>query len=105
MEDDVKDDHNHNYCGNKGSRKVQMSAVTTVPPPACPAAVSGGEPKSRRGRPRSGGSVGSKLMDSDTGSEGSEVSEADVTLTAAANTEGTFCPGSSSKFRKFSNRA
>ncbi|XP_013875370.1 CDK2-associated and cullin domain-containing protein 1 [Austrofundulus limnaeus] len=97
MEDDVKDDHNHNYCGS-GSSKVQMSDLTTVPPPACPAAVSGGEPKSRQGRLWSGGSVGSRFMDSDTGSESSEVSEADLTLTAAANTEGKLCLGSSSKF-------
>lgn len=105
MEDDVKDDHNHNYCGS-GSGKVQMSDVTTVPPPpARPAAVSAGEPKSRQGRLWSGGSVGSRFPDSDTGSESSEVSEADLTLTAAANNaEGKFCLGSTSKFRKFTNR-
>ncbi|XP_037829508.1 CDK2-associated and cullin domain-containing protein 1 [Kryptolebias marmoratus] len=102
MEDDavdVKDDHNHNYCGSGGS-KVRLSGVTTVPPPDAPATGSGGEPNSRRGNARSGGSAGSKFMDSDTGSESSEVSEADFTAAAAAgnNTEGKFSLGSTSKF-------
>lgn len=98
MEDavDVEDDHNHNYCG-----EVQPSEVTRV----SPTTVSGGEPGSRQGTLWSGGSAGSKFMDSDTGSESSEVGEAGSTSPAATanNTEGTFSPGSSSKFRKFTN--
>ncbi|XP_037545474.1 CDK2-associated and cullin domain-containing protein 1 [Nematolebias whitei] len=98
MEDDavdVKDDHNHNYCGSGGS-EVQLS-VTTVPPLVSPTTVSGGEPGSRQGKLCSGGSVGSNFMDSDTGSESSEVGEADLTA-PANNTEGKFSPGSTSKF-------
>lgn len=106
MEDDaldVKDDHNHNYCGGGG--EVQLSEVTRVPPLVSPTTVSGGEPGPRQGTLWPGGSVGSKFMDSDTGSDSSEVGEAESTSPAATanNTEGKFSPGSSSKFRKFTN--
>ncbi|XP_047458115.1 CDK2-associated and cullin domain-containing protein 1 [Mugil cephalus] len=104
MEDDsldVKDDHNHNYCAS-GSGKVrtylssQLSDVTTVPQPVCPA-VPGGEPGTRQGKPRPGGTGRSKFMDSDTGSESSEVSETDFTAPPAA-VEGKFTLDSTSKF-------
>ncbi|XP_058507429.1 CDK2-associated and cullin domain-containing protein 1 [Solea solea] len=113
MEDDsldVKDDHNHNYCASSSSssssssRKVrtyhssQLSDVTTVCPP-----VSGAEPGARRGKHRHGGSSssgGTKFVDSDSGSESSEVSETDCTALppAAATVEGKFTLDSTSKF-------
>ncbi|XP_022051988.1 CDK2-associated and cullin domain-containing protein 1 [Acanthochromis polyacanthus] len=98
---DVKDDHNHNYCAS-GSSKVrpylssQLSDVTTVPQPVC-ATVPGGESGSRQGKLWSGGTGGSKLMDSDTGSESSEVSETDCAAPPAA-TGGKFSLDSTSKF-------
>ncbi|XP_068424211.1 CDK2-associated and cullin domain-containing protein 1 [Clinocottus analis] len=108
MEDDsldIKDDHNHNYCASSssggGGSKVrtylsnQLSDVTTVPQSACPP-VPGGEPATRRGKPWSG-STGSKFMDSDSGSESSEVSETDCTAPLAA-VEGKFSLDSTSKF-------
>ncbi|KAF1375979.1 hypothetical protein PFLUV_G00225810 [Perca fluviatilis] len=95
MEDDsldIKDDHNHNYCASSSSSssssgssskvrtylRSQLSVVTTVPQPAGPP-VPGGEPGTRRGKLWSGSTGGSKLMDSDSGSESSEVSETDCT--------------------------
>nr|XP_043902548.1 CDK2-associated and cullin domain-containing protein 1 isoform X1 [Solea senegalensis] len=115
MEDDsldVKDDHNHNYCASSSSssssRKVrtyhssQLSDVTTVCSP-----VSGAEPGARRGKHRPGGSSsssgGTKFVDSDSGSESSEVSETDCTAlpppaAAAATVEGKFSLDSTSKF-------
>lgn len=109
MEDDsldIKDDHNHNYCASGGGSKVrtylssQLSDVsTTVPQPACPP-VPGGEPGTRRGKLWSGSTGGSKFMDSDSGSESSEVSETDCTAPSAA-VEGKFTLDSTSKFRKF----
>lgn len=103
MEDDslnMKDDHNHNYCAS-GSSKVrsylssQLSDATTVPQPVCPPAP-GGEPEAGRGKVGSGGS---KFMDSDSGSESSEVSESDCSAPPAA-AEGKFTLDSnvSSKF-------
>ncbi|XP_039994873.1 CDK2-associated and cullin domain-containing protein 1 [Xiphias gladius] len=106
MEDDsldIKDDHNHNYCASSGSgSKVhtylssQLSDVTTVPQPVCPP-VPGAEPGTRRGKLRSGSTGGSKFMDSDSGSESSEVSETDCTAPPAA-VEGKFTLDSTSKF-------
>ncbi|GLD56103.1 myopalladin-like isoform X2, partial [Lates japonicus] len=113
MEDDsldIKDDHNHNYCASSSGSKVRtylssrLSDVTTVPQPVCPP-VPGGEPGARRGKRRTGGggssTGGSKFVDSDSGSESSEVSEADCTAppaTAAAAAEGKFTLDSTSKF-------
>lgn len=103
MEDDssvFKDDPNHNYCAS-GSGKVQpylssqLSDETSVPQqPVC--SSTGGEPGARLGR----WSGGSKFMDSDTGSDSSEVSEGDCAAQPAA-AEGTFSLDSTSKFRKF----
>lgn len=102
MEDDslsIKDDHNHNYCGS-GDSKVrtylssQLSDVTTVPQPVCAAVPAAGELGTRH---CFGGIGGSKFLDSDTGSESSEVSETDCTA-APANVEGKFTLDSTSKF-------
>ncbi|XP_037639083.1 CDK2-associated and cullin domain-containing protein 1 [Sebastes umbrosus] len=110
MEDDsldLKDDHNHNYCASSSSssssnNKVrsylssQLAEVTTVPVPG------GGEPGTRRGKlmwtgSSSSSTAGSKFMDSDSGSESSEVSETDCTAPPAA-AEGKFTLDSTSKF-------
>ncbi|CAG6017807.1 CDK2-associated and cullin domain-containing protein 1 [Menidia menidia] len=104
MEDeslDVKDDHNHNYYGSANSKvrtvlSSQLSDVTTVPQSVCPA-VPGGEPGPRPGRLRSSSTGAPKFLDSDTGSESSEVSETDCTA-VPANVEGKFTLDSSSKF-------
>ncbi|XP_071337512.1 CDK2-associated and cullin domain-containing protein 1 isoform X2 [Trachinotus anak] len=104
MEDDsldVKDDHNHNHCASSSGKvrtyhSSQLSDVTTVSQPVC-APVSGGEPGTRRGKQRSGTTGGSKFMDSDSGSENSEVSETDCTVPPAA-AEGKFTLDSTSKF-------
>ncbi|XP_072247457.1 CDK2-associated and cullin domain-containing protein 1 [Leuresthes tenuis] len=104
MEDeslDIKDDHNHNYCGSANSKvrtilSSQLSDVTTVPQSACPT-VPGGELGTRPGKLWSGGTGGSKFLDSDTGSESSELSETDCTA-VPANAEGKSTLDSSSKF-------
>ncbi|XP_069546087.1 CDK2-associated and cullin domain-containing protein 1 isoform X1 [Brachyistius frenatus] len=102
MEDDsleLKDDPNHNYCASSSSSKVrtylssQLSDVTTVPQHVCPTVPGGGEPGTRPGKLRSGTS---KSMDSDSGSESSEVSETDCTDASAA-VEGKFTVESTSK--------
>ncbi|KAM4729204.1 CDK2-associated and cullin domain-containing protein 1 isoform 2-T2 [Anableps anableps] len=102
MEDDsseVKDDHNHNYCGSSGSKvraalSSQVPDGVGVPEPVCPT-VPGAESAKRQAMPWSGSPCGSKFMDSDTGSESSEVSETDC---SAANTEDKFSLDSTSKF-------
>ncbi|XP_014847797.1 PREDICTED: CDK2-associated and cullin domain-containing protein 1 isoform X1 [Poecilia mexicana] len=101
MEDDsseVKDDHNHNYCGGKvrAALSSQVPDGVGAPEPVCPT-VPGGEPAKRQAKPWSGSPRGSKFMDSDTGSESSEVSEPDC---SAASTEDKFRLDSTSKFRK-----
>lgn len=104
MEDDsldIKDDHNHNYCASSSGKvrtyvSSQLSDETTVPQPACPP-VPGEEPGTRRGKLWSSSTGGSKLMDSDSGSESSEVSETDCTAPSAA-VEGKFTLESTSKF-------
>ncbi|CAK6962464.1 CDK2-associated and cullin domain-containing protein 1 [Scomber scombrus] len=104
MEDDsveLKDDHNHNYCASSSSSKVRsyLSSQLSAPQPVC-AALPGGEPGTRRGKQRSGSSstaAGSKFMDSDSGSESSEVSETDSSAAPAA-VEGKFTLDSTSKF-------
>lgn len=108
MEDDsldVRDDHNHNYRASGSSRarvclSRQLSDISTVSQPVC-ATVPAGEPGARQGKMWSGATGGSKFMDSDTGSESSEVSETDSSAPAAA-VEGKFALDSTSKFRKFS---
>ncbi|XP_057704082.1 CDK2-associated and cullin domain-containing protein 1 [Corythoichthys intestinalis] len=99
MEDDsseVKDDHNHNYCASNSS-KVQtdsssrLSDVTTFPQPACLALLGREDMSGRRSLPcRS--TDGSKLMDSDSGSESSEETE------PAASAQDKFTVDSTSKF-------
>ncbi|KAK5853707.1 hypothetical protein PBY51_014839 [Eleginops maclovinus] len=104
MEDDsldTKDDHNHNCCASSSSKvrtylRNQLSGVATVPQPACPL-VPGIEPGTRRRKLWSGSTGGSKFMDSDSGSESSEVSETDCTAPPAA-VEGKFSLESTSKF-------
>lgn len=104
MEDDsldVRDDHNHNYRAS-GSNRVrtylssQLSDISTVSQPVCPT-VPAEEPGARQGKMWSGAAGGSKFMDSDTGSESSEVSETDSSAPAAA-VEGKFALDSTSKF-------
>ncbi|XP_028324445.1 CDK2-associated and cullin domain-containing protein 1 [Gouania willdenowi] len=83
MEEDssnIKDDHNHNYRAS-GSGKVrsclsrnQLTDQPTVPPTGCAA---GKGPGTRKRKPRPCGTGGTKSMESDTGSESSEVIEAD----------------------------
>lgn len=107
MEDDssnIKDDHNHNYCASSSGEvctylSSQLSDATTVPQSVC-LPVPGGETGTRRGKVRPGSSGGSKFMDSDSGSESSEVSETDGTAQTAA-VEGKFTLDSTSKFREF----
>ncbi|TKS85284.1 CDK2-associated and cullin domain-containing protein 1 [Collichthys lucidus] len=84
----IKDDHNHNYCASSSSKvrtylSSQLSDAAAVPQPVC-LPVPGGEPATRRGKVWSGSSGGSKFLDSDSGSESSEVSETDCTAPSAA---------------------
>ncbi|XP_036978824.1 CDK2-associated and cullin domain-containing protein 1 [Acanthopagrus latus] len=105
MEDDslnIKDDHNHNYCASSSNKvrtylSSQLSDATTVPQPVS-LPVPGAEPGTRRGKVWSGGAAGSKFMDSDSGSDSSEVSETDCTAPPAAAAEGKFTLDSTSKF-------
>lgn len=107
MEDDsvnIKDDLNHNYCSSSSSKvraylSSQLSDATTVPQPVCLAAP-GEEPGTRQGKVWSGSTGVSKFMDSDSGSESSEVSETDCTAPPVA-AEGKFTLDTTSKFRKF----
>lgn len=111
MEDDslnIKDDHNHNYCASSSNKvrtylSSQLSDATTVPQPVS-LPVPGAEPGTRRGKVWSGGAAGSKFMDSDSGSDSSEVSETDCTAPPAAAAEGKFTLDSTSKFRKLTER-
>ncbi|KAK2922110.1 CDK2-associated and cullin domain-containing protein 1 [Channa argus] len=101
MEDDsldLKDDHNHNYCASSRARthlSSQLSDVTTVPQLVCPSVM--GEAGARRRKLWSGSSGGSKLMDSDSGSESGEVAETDCRAPPSA-VEGKFTLDSTSKF-------
>lgn len=104
---DIKDDHNHNYCGSGGGKvrknlSNQLSGETADPQPACPSA-SGGEQSTQQGTRPSGTAGRSEFVDSDTSSESSEVSDSDCTA-ASAGVEGKFSLDSTSKFRKFSWR-
>ncbi|XP_026165907.1 CDK2-associated and cullin domain-containing protein 1 isoform X2 [Mastacembelus armatus] len=104
MEDDsldLKDDPNHNYCAGSSSKVrsyigSHLSDVTTAPQSVCTSA-SGGESGARRVTLRPGSGAGSKFMDSDSGSESSEVSEADRTAPPAA-VEEKFTLDCASKF-------
>ncbi|KAF7666877.1 hypothetical protein LDENG_00089950 [Lucifuga dentata] len=97
---DIKDDHNHNYCAS--SEKVltnlsqQLSDVSTVPQPGCTPEPGGGA-GGRRREQWSGNVGGSKLVDSDSGSESSEVSESDCTV-PSGSVQGKFSLDSTSKF-------
>ncbi|XP_054655597.1 CDK2-associated and cullin domain-containing protein 1 [Dunckerocampus dactyliophorus] len=108
MEDessDVKDDHNHNYCASSSSssNKIQtylssqLSEVTTLHKPVS-LSVPKGSLDSVGGGSISRSTDGSKVMDSDSGSECSEAGETDCSTTAAAaSAEGTFTADSTSK--------
>ena len=105
MEDDsldVKDDHNHNYCAS-GSGKAYLSSRLSDVPPVPQPVPGGGEAGTHRGKQWSGSSstttAGGKFMDSDSGSESSEVSETDCAALPPA-AEGKFTLDSTSKFRK-----
>ncbi|XP_015235655.1 PREDICTED: CDK2-associated and cullin domain-containing protein 1-like isoform X2 [Cyprinodon variegatus] len=103
MEDDsseVKDDHNHNHRRSSGDGKATPALSSQVPggmgvsQPVCSVAP-GGEPAMKRGEPWSPSPCGSKFMDSDSGSDSSEVSETEC---SAANSEEKFSLDSTSKF-------
>ncbi|XP_038140077.1 CDK2-associated and cullin domain-containing protein 1 [Cyprinodon tularosa] len=103
MEDDsseVKDDHNHNHRRSSGDGKATPALSSQVPggmgvsQPVC-SVVPGGEPAMKRGEPWSPSPCGSKFMDSDSGSDSSEVSETEC---SAANSEEKFSLDSTSKF-------
>ncbi|XP_034040311.1 CDK2-associated and cullin domain-containing protein 1 [Thalassophryne amazonica] len=95
---DIKDDHNHNYCTSSGKVQPyvssQLADVSAIPLPICsPVCPPGLQAPSRRPRLWSGGTAGSKLVDSDSGSESSEVSETD-----GATAHDKFTLDSTSKF-------
>ncbi|KAM9803922.1 CDK2-associated and cullin domain-containing protein 1 [Neosynchiropus ocellatus] len=91
MEEDGVDDHNHNYCSGSNEkadthpRRRPLSEA--VPQPVC-APVPRGEPAGRRGKMWTGSAGGSSYMDSDSSSEGSEVSEPDCGSTPASGEGG-----------------
>lgn len=102
----MEDDHNHNYCSSSsGARKVrtylssQLTDATTVPQPVCLPVSSQEELATGQGEVWSSSSGGSKFMDSDSGSESSEVSETDCAAPSAV-AEGKFTLDTTSKFRK-----
>ncbi|CAB1425079.1 unnamed protein product [Pleuronectes platessa] len=110
MEDDsldVKDDHNHNYCASgSGKARTYLSSRLSEVPPVLQPVPGGGEAGCHRGKQWSGSSSsttsttttgGSKFMDSDSGSESSEVSETDCAALPPA-VEGKFSLDSTSKF-------
>lgn len=100
---DIKDDHNHNYCSSNEKVRTyvshQLSDLSTVPQPVC-TPVPGGEAGVRRRQMWSSSTGGSKFVDSDSGSESSEVSESDCTAPSAV-VQGKFSLDGTSKFRKF----
>lgn len=106
MEDDslnIKDDLNHNYCASSSSKvrtylSSQLSDAASLLHPVCFPVVPG-EPGTRSGK-LSGKTGGSRFMDSDSGSESSEVNETDCTA-SPASADGKFSLDSTSKFRKF----
>ncbi|XP_068597501.1 CDK2-associated and cullin domain-containing protein 1 [Brachionichthys hirsutus] len=77
--EDMEDDHNHNHRASSSGSRVSV------------------QPGVRHGKVRSGTSGGSKFMDSDSGSESSDVSESDCSAPAAAGEE-RFPLESTSKF-------
>ncbi|XP_056291192.1 CDK2-associated and cullin domain-containing protein 1 isoform X2 [Pseudoliparis swirei] len=93
---DMKDDHNHNYCASGGGKVRAHPRSQLSVPRSAGAPEPGAEPETRRGKLWPG-STGSKFMDSDSGSESSEVSEADCAAPPAAG-DGTSGLDSTSKF-------
>ncbi|XP_076022863.1 CDK2-associated and cullin domain-containing protein 1 [Genypterus blacodes] len=97
---DMKDDHNHNYCSSNEKVRTylshQLSDLSTVPQSVC-TPVPGGEAGVRRREIWSGSTGGSKFVDSDSGSESSEVSESDCTAPSAL-VQGKFSLDGTSKF-------
>uniref|UniRef100_A0A3P9IHM7 CDK2 associated cullin domain 1 n=1 Tax=Oryzias latipes TaxID=8090 RepID=A0A3P9IHM7_ORYLA len=88
---DVKDDHNHNYCGSGAKVRRFLSETGSE---VCPTTQNRERPTARW-KVRPGTAGGSRLMDSDTDSESSEVSDADCPGSPAAK---KVSPDSSSKF-------
>jgi len=99
---DMKDDHNHNYCASGGGKVRAHPRSQLSVPRSAGAPEPGAEPETRRGKLWPG-STGSKFMDSDSGSESSEVSEADCAAPPAAG-DGTSGLDSTSKFRESTGR-
>ncbi|XP_020782785.1 LOW QUALITY PROTEIN: CDK2-associated and cullin domain-containing protein 1 [Boleophthalmus pectinirostris] len=91
---DIKDDHNHNYCASssRDARFMRGPPRAGAPQPLCvpePAGSSRGKVRCR--------TAGSKFMDSDSGSESSELSEECSAAPPAAG-EGKFSLDCASKF-------
>ncbi|TNN33235.1 CDK2-associated and cullin domain-containing protein 1 [Liparis tanakae] len=93
---DMKDDHNHNYCASGGGKVRAHPRSQRSVPRSAGAPEPGAEPEPRRGKLWPG-STGSKFMDSDSGSESSEVSETDCAAPPAAG-DGTCGRDSTAKF-------
>lgn len=86
MEDDsvsIKDDHNHNYCASSSGRGRFVSPLSGAAAPHC-VPVPEPDPQSRSAKVRCR-TAGSTLMDSDSGSESSEVSEECAAAPSAAD--------------------
>ncbi|KAM4607819.1 CDK2-associated and cullin domain-containing protein 1 [Polymixia lowei] len=104
---DANDDHNHNYCASSGGNvhtylRTRLSDVTSMFPQSLPSSpLPGGEPEPGPGKVCCSGSTtttgGSKFMDSDSSSEGSEVSETDSPA-SSASAASKFTLNSTSKF-------
>lgn len=98
---DIKDDHNHNYCASSSSSSRESRLVSSGlsgaagPQPVCVPGPAG-DPGNCRVMLRCR-TAGSKFMDSDSGSESSEVSEVDSAAPSAAG-EGKFSLDGASKF-------
>ncbi|KAF6725654.1 CDK2-associated and cullin domain-containing protein 1 [Oryzias melastigma] len=94
---DVKDDHNHNYCGSSGAKVRRFLGGRLSGSEVCPT-TQDRERTTGRWKVRPGTAGGSRLMESDTDSESSEVSDADSPGSPAANAERKVSPDPTSKF-------
>lgn len=103
MEEDslnIKDDHNHNYCASSSSRdggrflRAPLSGAAAPQPMCVPEPVGDSRLSSGKVRCRTAGST---FMDSDSGSESSEVSE-ECSTAPPAGGEGKFSFDCASKF-------
>lgn len=95
---DIKDDHNHNYCASssRDGRFLGIPLTGAALPQSVCVPESVGDPGNRKEKLRCR-SPGSKFMDSDSGSESSEVSE-DSSAAPPAAGEGKLSLDCASKF-------